>query len=143
MSNISRSKDNQTMKFGQLIVYNIRKNHTQNVEEKLFPDAFLKNQNWAYLRINSLKFYTVFFFNVCQVEDYLKILKLNRRTLAFTSYEAFLKTKWGLRELELVSLPHFMHGFWKKYFSCYILLTDEISLSNRLYFTRYWAICVL
>ena len=44
LSNISRSKGNQTMKFGQLIVYN-RKNHTQNVEEKLFPDVFLKNQN--------------------------------------------------------------------------------------------------
>ena len=25
------------------------KNHTQNVVEKLFPNPFLKNQNWAYL----------------------------------------------------------------------------------------------
>ena len=33
------------------------KNHTQNVVEKLFPDPFLKYQNWAYLRINILKFY--------------------------------------------------------------------------------------
>ena len=37
------------MKFGQLIEYNIEtfflKNHTQNVMEKLFPDAFLKYQN--------------------------------------------------------------------------------------------------
>ena len=36
------------MKFDQLIEYNFR-NHTQNVIEKLFPDPFLKNQNWAYL----------------------------------------------------------------------------------------------
>ena len=48
--NISRSKGNQTMKFGQLIEYNIEnidllKNHTQNVVEKLFPEAFLKNKN--------------------------------------------------------------------------------------------------
>ena len=49
LSNISRSKGIQTVKFGQLIEYKIRnifflKNHTQNVVEKLFPDPFLKNQ---------------------------------------------------------------------------------------------------
>ena len=37
------------MKFGQLIEYIMRyiyflTNYTQNVAEKLFPDAFLKNQ---------------------------------------------------------------------------------------------------
>ena len=38
------------MKVGQLIEYNILlKNHTQNVLEKLFPDPYLKSQNWAYL----------------------------------------------------------------------------------------------
>ena len=46
--NISRSKGNQTIKFGQLIEYNIwnilLKNHTENVLEKLFPDPYLKNQ---------------------------------------------------------------------------------------------------
>ena len=30
-----------------------------------------------------------------------------------------------------------------KCFSCYILLTDHISLSDCLYFSRYWAMCVL
>ena len=49
LSNISRTKDNQTMKLGQLMKYNTRniflKNHTQNMEKKLFPDHFLKNQN--------------------------------------------------------------------------------------------------
>ena len=47
--NISRSKDNQTMKFGQLIEYNMKnvflENHTKIVVEELFPDPFLKNQN--------------------------------------------------------------------------------------------------
>ena len=47
-SNISRSKSNQTMNFGQLIQHNKRniylKNHTQNMVEKLLPDSFLKNQ---------------------------------------------------------------------------------------------------
>ena len=39
MTNISRSKDNQGMKFGQLIVYNL--NHAQSMVEKLFPGSFL------------------------------------------------------------------------------------------------------
>ena len=33
--------------------------------------------------------------------------------------------------------------FQEKCFSCYILLTDQISLSDCLYFSRYLAICVL
>ena len=57
MTNISRGKDNQAMKFGQYNMRNIfLENHSQNVVEKLFPDPYLKNQNWAYLWINSLKF---------------------------------------------------------------------------------------
>ena len=47
--NVSRSRGNYTMKFGQLIEYNMKtfflKNNTQNVVEKLFPDTFLKNEN--------------------------------------------------------------------------------------------------
>ena len=31
------------------------KKHTQNMEEKLFPDTFLINQNIVYLCVNSLK----------------------------------------------------------------------------------------
>ena len=53
------------MKIGQLIGCNMRnifmENNTQNVVEKLVPDT-LKNQNWPYLWMNSLKFYTVSFF---------------------------------------------------------------------------------
>ena len=46
LPNISKSKGNQTIKFGQLIGYIweafFLKNHTQNVLEKQFPDLFLK-----------------------------------------------------------------------------------------------------
>ena len=49
----------------------------------------------------------------------------------------FKKTK---RVLELVSLPHFVHDFWRKIFSYYILLTDQISLSGCFCFVKYWAI---
>ena len=37
------------------------KNHKQNAVEKLFPDPLLKNQNWTYFWISSLKFYIVCF----------------------------------------------------------------------------------
>ena len=47
------------MKFVQFIEYNMRKIFIEklyiNEMEKLFPDAFLKNQNLAYLWMNSLK----------------------------------------------------------------------------------------
>ena len=41
------------------------------------------------------------------------------------------------KNLGIVS-PQFL-----KCFSCFILLTDQISLSNCLHFLRYWGICVL
>ena len=47
LPNISRSKNNQTMKFGQLIECNMKnvffEKHAQNVVEKLVPDPFLEN----------------------------------------------------------------------------------------------------
>ena len=49
LPNISKSKGNQTMKFGQLIEYNKRniflEKSCTNVVEKLFLGTFLKNQN--------------------------------------------------------------------------------------------------
>ena len=45
--------------------------------------------------------------------------------------------------LGFVSPPHFVYDFQEKSFSCYILLTEQISLSDCLYFSKYWTICVL
>ena len=45
--------------------------------------------------------------------------------------------------LGLVSPPHFVYDFQEKCFLCYIRLTDQISLSDCLYFSRYLAICVV
>ena len=83
--NISKNKGNQTTKFGQLIEYNntrntfFWKNHTQNAIEKVVSDPFQKNQNWAYLRVNSLKFYRIFF-------HHQNMLKLWCWRLAFNPY---------------------------------------------------------
>ena len=69
LTKISKSKGNQTMRFGQLVEYKMRnifffflKYHTQNLVNDLFLDPFLKKQNWTYLWIDSLKSYIVRFY---------------------------------------------------------------------------------
>ena len=54
-----------------------------------------------------------------------------------------LSFNFSEKGLGLVSPPHFVYDFSRKCFSCYSLLTDQISLSDCLYFSRYWAIYVL
>ena len=75
LPNISRSKDNQTMKFGLIKheKYFFLKNNTQNVVEKQVPDPFIKNQNLANLCINNLKCYKVSFYCISQsLPKYIK-----------------------------------------------------------------------
>ena len=89
------------------------KNHTQNVVEKLVPDPFAKMKIEIIsegLVSNIIKF--VLFY--IQVEFYQNILKLRFRPLAFILYKAFDRRK---RDLDLISLPHFLHNFWRKIFS--------------------------
>ena len=96
--------------------------------KKLFLNPFLKNQNRGYLWIKSLKFYAVCF---CCMPSWglSNILKLCCKPLAFT-YVKFKKTK---RRLELSLLTSFCMIFEEKYFSCYSLLTDQMSLSGCLF----------
>ena len=99
------------MKFGQLTEYNMRniflKSHTQNMVEKLVPDLFTKNQNWAYLWINSLKCYKCYCYCLlyAQVEVYQNISKLSYWPFAFILYTEYKKTWTG------TSLP-------TSYFTC-------------------------
>ena len=60
--NISRSKRKQTNKFGHLIGYNITNTFLEKSYAKLLPNPFLKSQNWTYLLIDGIKFYTVCFY---------------------------------------------------------------------------------
>ena len=133
--NISRSIDHRTMKFGQLIENNMKnifmKNNAQNLVEKLIPGPFLKNQNSAYLWINNLKFYRVCFY--WGLPAYIKSKML---TLVFTSYEAFSTIK---KRSETSLSGSFSAWFLKKNIH-YILLTNQISLSDCLIFLKYLAI---
>ena len=78
LANISRSKGNQTIKC-QLKNMTwepfFLKNNSQNMVEKLFAELFLKNQNGAYLWINSLKFHTVCFYSMPSrgLSNYIKM----------------------------------------------------------------------
>ena len=81
-----------------------------------------------------------FVFIVCQVEGYRNLMKLSCRTLAFTSYEAFLKIK---RSLELAPYLILCMIFKEKNFSGYILLPEQILLLGYFYFMGSWIVCVL
>ena len=48
-----------------------------------------------------------------------------------------LNCNFSEKGLGLISPPHFVYDFSRKMFLCYILLTDQISLSDCLYFLRY------
>ena len=96
LPNISRSKGNRTMKFSQLIEYNMRNIFLEKSYTKCGGDTitrpFYKSSNlsmsldqwskvlWAYLIL-------------FQVEEYQNTLNLRFRPLAFTSCKAFLKNK--------------------------------------------------
>ena len=109
------------MKFGQLTKNNIRniyleKSHTngfniQNIVHKLFPDPFLKNQSWEYLWINSLTFYTVFFYYMPSWRLLKYIETMLYKPFTFTSCKAILE-----RDLEKVSMPYLLEDFWFKIF---------------------------
>ena len=47
------------------------------------------------------------------------------------------------RSLELVSLPHFLHNFWRKMFLPLHYINWRSFNVWLLYFVRYWAICLL
>ena len=64
LQNISGSKGNKAIKFGQLIEYNMRnivlEKSYLKYNEELYPDPFLKKQNWAYLWIKFKVLYGLF-----------------------------------------------------------------------------------
>ena len=98
------------------------------VAEKAVPDHF---EHFSVSKVWNL---TQFFSLSVQVDDYQNMLKLRCWSLTFNSDKA----------LELVSLPCFLYNLLIKVFlTRYVLLTDQILLSDCIYFLRYWEIFVL
>ena len=96
-------------------------NHTQ----KGVSDPSIKNQNWAYIFESTV-------WNVIQLVSIVypcrgqpKCIK-TKVHLLLSYIKHFYKTK---RSLQLLSLLQILHDFVEKYFSRYILLTDQISFS--------------
>ena len=77
--------------------------------EKLFQDSFLKNWNWAYLSINSLKFYTVCFYCI-SIWGLSKYIETKVQNTCLYLIENFIKTI--RRDLKLI----FCMIFWRKLF---------------------------
>ena len=121
------------MKFGRVIEYNMRSIFLEKSSPKCGGETIPR----LYLWINSLNFHTLYFY--CQVENYRNISKLSCRPLAFTISRHFKKQKqvWNFSSYLIFCII-----LGEKYLSYYILLHDQISLSDCIYSVRYWAVCV-
>ena len=143
LPNISKNKGSQILKFGQLIKYNGRnvfpeKSWTKYGGETSPRPFFVKSKLNISLD-HSLKFYTVSFCRMTssrttkihwnQGADHLLLLHIK----LFKKFK-----KWSGPSLPASFLPLFL----KKNIS-HVLLIDQISLFDCLYFLRYWAICKL
>ena len=90
MTSISRNKDNQTMKFDQLVEFN-----TRNIFFKIIskcggkPRPFPKKSKISISLDQQSKVLCSLLLLYVQVEDYRNILKIRSRPLDFTSYKAF------------------------------------------------------
>ena len=93
LNNVSRSKGNQTMKFGQLLEYNMRNTFVEKSCTKCggetIPRSFSKKLKFSVSLDQQSKVFLHFVLILYQVEDHRNILKLSSRPFAFTSYKAF------------------------------------------------------
>ena len=81
--------------------------------EKLVSDSFMKNRNWTYPWINTLSCYKNWFYYISRPMCTKIYLKPRWWPFVFTLYKHFFLKKIE-RDLKLVSLPHFLHDFWRK-----------------------------
>ena len=144
MLNISRIKGNQWKKFGQLIEHPKR-----NIFLKILCRKWVRETSsrplfifWKSFILGKSKLSAAWF-------HYISIaLKLayNRNKLFTTLHHwsrDILTFDFLDKGLGIVSSAHFVYDCSAKCSSCYILLSDQISLLGCLYFLKYWAICVL
>ena len=120
---ISRSKSNETMKFGQLIECDEKHFSWKTIDKMWWRNYFHTQKSILIISLDQQsKFYTVCFY--CMPNWGLsKYIETKLRVICFYLDKAFLETKRGL---ELVSLLHFLHDFWRKIY----LLLNCINWAN-------------
>ena len=123
------------MKFGQLIEYRIFLGNHATV-----PHLFLRNQNWAYLWINSLKFHTLCFYCMSKSRTTKTNWKQGVNHLLWLHTKLFYKTKRGLK---LVFLLHFLHNFSRNIFLMIYSITWPNFTVWLSHFLGYLEICLL
>ena len=135
LSNISQSKGNQTMKFGQLIEHNKRNIFLQKLYWKWGKKTnsrpliiFQKNLIWTESK------WSAAYFQYISLALNLPYNKNNFRLL-IQRYAQFLFFRKG-------SGIHLLYDFSRKMFLI-LYSNDQNSLSNCLYFSKHLAICVL
>ena len=101
--------------------------------EEASPRPF-KNNIWDISE--STVWNVIKFIFICLNRGLPKYIKNKMLTSCFYQISSFFK-KW--RGLELVSLPHFLHDFWRKVFLILYLLTHQITLSG-CFFSTSWDI---
>ena len=112
--NISRSKANQAMKFGQLIEYNLRNIFREKSYTKCGGEAIHRPFSKRWKLFMSLDQYSKTLYNLFLMYAKLRtILKLNCGPLNFTSNKTFLKNK--NRSWTSLSAS-FSAWFWRKIF---------------------------
>ena len=126
MSNISRSKCNQIMEFGQLTEYNMRNIFLEKPYTicggETSPTSFSKGCGASFWGLS-------------------KYIETKLQTTCFYLILSFFK-----KQKEVWNQPPsfvFCIIFQEKYFYCYIILFDQVLLSDCLYFASYWPICLL
>ena len=138
--NISRSKGKQRMKFRQLTEHNMRNILISKIIQKCrktSPKPFSKKSKLS-IYLDQPSEISQFVFIACPSRALPKYTEFKVLTTCFY-YKAFF-----LNEVQNQSpCLTFSKIFKEKYFSCYIQLTNQISLSNRHYFLRYSAIYAL
>ena len=138
LPNISASKDNQSMKLSQLIEYIVRKIFSQNYAENevgtLGPDPFLffnKTLDKVKASGQDLSF-NIFWQTSTWTYNKNKFITFQTVDPEICSMLIFHK-RFCDQPLHLILRSIFQ----EKYFSYYILLSDQISLFHCLYFLKY------
>ena len=117
LPNISRSKGNQTMKFGQLIECNMRNIFLEKSYTKCGGETSPRSFSEKLKLSISLDQWSKVLYSLVLLYGKLRAIEIYRNWVAdhllSSHIKLFQKIKRGL---ELVSLPHFLHNFWRKIF---------------------------